>query len=345
MMVNPGLSVCAMRPEYRSWLQRAGYGAGTISTQLYRVERVEDHYGDLDHHFSFDRLESLIDVLRYSSDDERRGKPNPTLISFDGVVRSNLASYRNAVCRYGRFLTSALGGEASGLTHDRQASSCPSTRPQVEHPKTLAEFAFDGLASLRSIIESSQYKTIAQAVASLALFTHPDTVRQTGGRAVFLAIRDARRVGEIAEVGGRKVMLDDNKSPTDAFLWANRISRRGRDTQFNHIYAASGDPDAYTALPNICMTPAFIAKLTDTSEEIKQLLQFRSYELYGWVLPMKEPPSRPDDYDKLEWASPLDPVDDVRQAVEDAMARKPKDRTVQSARKLGWLFDEKQPRP
>ena len=99
------------------------------------------------------------------------------------------------------------------------------------------------------------------------------------------------------------MLLDDNKSPTDAFLWANGLSRRGPDTQFNHIYAASLDAEAYTALPNICMTPAFIAKLTDTSEDVRSLLRYRSYQLYEWTPAGQEPPERPEDYEALEWAA------------------------------------------
>ncbi len=332
-----------MRPEYRSWLRRNAYGDGTISARLYRVERVEEHYGDLDHHFDLDRLASIVDALRYSRDDERQGKPNPTLIPFDGVVRTNLASYRNAVCRYGVFLTSLRENDASGPIFDRLVPSRTSTKPKVEHPRTFAEFDFDGSASFRSMVASSQYATIAQAIASLTSFTHPDTVRQTGGRAIFLSVRDPRRVGEIAEVGGRKVLLDDNSSARDAFVWANKISRRGRDTQFNHIYAKSGDPDAYTALPNICMTPAFIAKSTDTNDEIKALIRFRSYDLYNWLPSDTEKPPRPEAYDNLQWAPPLEPVDDVRRAIEEAMRRKPKDRTVKSAVALGWLFGSASP--
>ena len=204
--------------------------------------------------------------------------------------------------------------------------------------RTLVDFNLNGRTALEAIVAASQYRTIAQAVASLTLFTHPNTVRQTGGKALFPAIRDPKRVGQTAEHEGRRVLLDDNKSPTDAFLWANGLTRRGPDTQFNHVYAVSLDADAYTALPNICMTPAFIAKLTDTSEEVGRLLKYRSYQLYEWVPKGHTPPERPPEYEVLEWAAPLPPVEDVRSAFVAAMASKPKDRTVLAARQLGWLF-------
>jgi hypothetical protein len=53
----------------------------------------------------------LIDLLRYSTDDARRSRPNPSKIPFDGDVRNNLASYRSAVERYRRYRD--LGGETT----------------------------------------------------------------------------------------------------------------------------------------------------------------------------------------------------------------------------------------
>ncbi len=346
-----------MRRDYKDWLNRQGYGDGTIVAQLHRVGRVEEHYGDLDAHFERDGLRSLVDALTYSTDDERQGKPNPTKIPFVGNARNNLASYKSAVLWYRRFREG--GADATAAADLAPAStSAPPQAPSTRRPvarrdaavgsalqarfgaRTLTDFSFNGRAALDAVIASSQYRTVAQAVASLTLFSHPRTVRQTGGRAIFPAIRNPRRVGQIDLHHGRQVLLDDNKSPTDAFLWANGLTRRGADTQFNHVYASSLDPDAYTALPNLCMTPAFIAKMTDTSEEVRNLLRYRSYQLYAWTPAGYAPPERPEDYEALEWAAPLPAVDDVRAVMSAAMATKPKDRTVIAARQLGWLFNE-----
>ena len=78
-----------MRHDYKDWLHGEGYGAGTIVAQLHRVGRVEEHYGDLDAHFEQDDLRSLIETLSYSTEDERRGLPNPTKIPFTGNVRND----------------------------------------------------------------------------------------------------------------------------------------------------------------------------------------------------------------------------------------------------------------
>ena len=339
-----------MRRDYEDWLRKQGYGEGTVNAQIYRVARVEEHYGDLDKHFDTDGTESLLRELAYSADDERRGRANSSKIVLVGNVRSNLADYKGAVSRYRRFRD---GGTAEGfacttvpVANCDTSVSSPNQRPPALQPtvvpsggsRTMMDFGLDGRAAFEAVIASSQYRTLEQAVASLALFSHPHTVRQTGGKALFPTIRNPRRVGQFDFHGDRRVLLDDNKSPTDAFLWANGLARRKADTQFNHVYAASQDPDAYTALPNICMTPAFVAKLTDTNKGIRRLLQYRSYRLYQWTPKGHAPPEQPEQYETLEWAAPLPPLADIRSTMMAAMATKPKDRTVLAVKELGWLF-------
>lgn len=101
-----------MKADYRQWLERQQYDPGTISAQLHRAGRVEKQYGDLDAHYAADMLSGVIEALRYSTEDERRGRPNPSKIPFEGNVRNNLASYRAAVERYRRFRSDDGTGEA-----------------------------------------------------------------------------------------------------------------------------------------------------------------------------------------------------------------------------------------
>ena len=81
-----------MLTTYESWLRGRGYDGGTVATQLARTARVEQHYGDVDKHYASDGLNSVLDLLRYSTEDERRGRANPTPIPINGVLRTNLAS-------------------------------------------------------------------------------------------------------------------------------------------------------------------------------------------------------------------------------------------------------------
>jgi hypothetical protein len=97
-----------MRSDYKKWLIDQKYASGTVTAQLHRAGRVEDCYGDLEAHCKNDKLQSVIDALVYSAEDERRNKPNPSKIPFEGNVRTNLASYKDAVIRYRKFLSGGL---------------------------------------------------------------------------------------------------------------------------------------------------------------------------------------------------------------------------------------------
>jgi hypothetical protein len=183
-------------------------------------------------------------------------------------------------------------------------------------------------------------------VASLTLFSHPETVRQTRLKPLFRVVRNAAKRGRVEAGEGGWIAYDDNKSPTDAFLWCNGLSAgKMRDVQFNHLYADSQNADQYTCLANLCVTPAFLAKLTDTRSNIRSLLRFRAYELYGWMPAGQEPPPKPADYSELTWAAPIPAVADVEGQVRAIMERKPKDRTVQIVRQIGWLYNDYQPSP
>jgi len=208
------------------------------------------------------------------------------------------------------------------------------------HP-TLQDFALDGVKALQFVIQGSSYGTIEQAVASLALFSNPETVRQTGNQPLFRIVRGPiPNRGDIAQgTDGRPILLDDNTGPTNAFLWANRVKpSKHRDVQFSHIWQRATDPSAYTNLANICLLPAFLAKLSDTHPEVSALLRRRARDLFGW-LPADEPiPNVSDVHHALDWAEPLPPIEDVAGRVRKEMLSKPKSRTTKSARQIGWLF-------
>jgi hypothetical protein len=92
-----------MRKDYRGWLETQEYSANTISTQCSHALRIEQAYGDLDELHEKDRLEGVLSTLRYTSDDARRGAPNPSKIQIGGDLYKSLASFRTAVGLYQRF--------------------------------------------------------------------------------------------------------------------------------------------------------------------------------------------------------------------------------------------------
>lgn len=98
-----------MKETYREWLEQQQYASNTVQAQIHRAGRVEECYGDLDRHYDRDELRSVINELKYSREDERRDKTNPSKIPFSGNIRNNLASYRNAIERYCRFRRETQG--------------------------------------------------------------------------------------------------------------------------------------------------------------------------------------------------------------------------------------------
>jgi hypothetical protein len=95
-----------MRLDYPKWLAAQQYSEGTQNTQIYRVKKVEEYYGDVEQHFINGTYQEIIDSLEYSANDERVNKPNPSKLTFDGNInlRNNLQSYKNAAVRYWKFL-------------------------------------------------------------------------------------------------------------------------------------------------------------------------------------------------------------------------------------------------
>jgi endonuclease len=94
-----------MRGDYQAWLISQEYSGGTVVAQLQRVGKVESAYGSLDDHIKAGTLDQIIRDLNYSTADERQGRANPSKLIFQGNVRNNLQSYKNAVVRYRKFVT------------------------------------------------------------------------------------------------------------------------------------------------------------------------------------------------------------------------------------------------
>ena len=94
-----------MRQEYRRWLVDKGYTTNSVASRVSDAQKVERIYGALDDLIAAGGYEGLIDELTYTSEDERRGKANPSRIKTDGNIRTNLASYKGAVALYRRFLS------------------------------------------------------------------------------------------------------------------------------------------------------------------------------------------------------------------------------------------------
>lgn len=223
-----------MRPDYKSWLEEQKYDPGTISAQLHRVGRVEDCYGDLDKHFVEGTLQAVIDELTYSADDERQNRPNPSKIPFKGNTRNNLASYKNAVVRYRKFLT---GG------WDRADSDAP-LRPQsflenvpqddFEIPTQKLSLERDMQVALRrnirqlgetlSIVDDGAERSVNSGLIDITC----EDVRD--GSLVVIELKagkaDSRAIGQI--LGYMGDLADEEAKPVHGILVAHEFDQRTR---------------------------------------------------------------------------------------------------------------------
>ncbi len=218
---------------------------------------------------------------------------------------------------------STLSRSAAARSPLAPAAACPSsTGPPASRRPSL------GRDGRRSLLRSPRTPCSSTRLPS----------PRPGGRALFPVVRDPTRRGEFGILpDGRQVLFDDNTTPTDAFLWAAERTK-GPDVQFNHVWSAPADPDAYTALWNLCCTPAFLAKASDTHRSTVAALRYRSWELYGHVPTGQPNPLRPEGYDIIRWAPAPAAVTNLEAVLRERMRAAPNHRATLVARRLGWAY-------
>lgn len=178
-----------MDRRYSEWLRRAVPTESTWSTKLSELRRVEALYGDLDALYDGDELQSLIDTLAYNADDERRNAPNPSLLTINGNLRNNLASYKSAVQKYARFRQDVeLEAARPALTPG----------PVVDEPTGETEYTF----SLERDLQAALRRSIAQLEPGMTIIDGGVERSVTSGRIDILAqdLAGARVVIELKAV-------------------------------------------------------------------------------------------------------------------------------------------------
>ncbi len=150
-----------MRIDYKGWLEERQYDTATITAQLHRAGRVEDCYGDLESHYREGTLQGIIDELKYSAEDERQNKPNPSKIPFIGNARKNLASYKNAVVLYRKFL--AGGWENSDVDAPKATAIIAPSLVSVQ----TAQIAADTPERQRFSLERDMQSMLRRDIESL----------------------------------------------------------------------------------------------------------------------------------------------------------------------------------
>lgn len=148
---------------------------------------------------------------------------------------------------------------------------------------------------------------LPELVAKTSLWASPEAVkklkRKLGSSTRYPNVR--RKRGE--EIKGdvvNGIRFDDNTYANIAIkemLGYKGDSKKHIKNMFTcHIYDETCyDEDYHTKIENLVLIPKAIAQLSDYHDEVKLVLKYRAYELYGWYYPKdKEPPTKPSNYPK-----------------------------------------------
>lgn len=218
-----------MRPEYRQWLISQKYAANTVAAQVHRAGRVEEFHGDLDQHYDNDRMQSLIETLRYSTEDARRNRPNPTSIPIEGDIRNNLASYKNAIERYRRFRDSGHdlpeGPPAARGTASDEVVDEPGNRISLERDMQAAlRIAIDQLEPGLTIIDDGAERSVESGFIDI-------TARDTAGAVVVIELKAGvagqRAVAQILSYMG-DVAIEEAGTPIRGILVASEFDAKAK---------------------------------------------------------------------------------------------------------------------
>jgi hypothetical protein len=220
-----------VNPNYPRWLVEQKYSEGTQNTQIYRAQRVEDSYGNLDEHFANGTYQNIIDALEYSASDERANKPNPSKLTFEGNIRNNLQSYKNAAVRYLKFLKD---DEFRSRDPGQESSENAGTDPAMEE---VAQQRFslerDMQAALRLNIKSldPSLRIIDDGAERAVGSGLIDITCEDGNALVVVELKagkaDSRAIGQILGYMG-DLNEEEGGKPVRGILVAHDFDRRAR---------------------------------------------------------------------------------------------------------------------
>jgi hypothetical protein len=225
-----------MRTDYRDWLQGQGYAENTCNAQVARLQRIETEYGTVEDMVANGTYDKVFAELSYSTADERHGRPNPSRFRIDGNLRNNLASYKDALARYRRFLdTSAAPGVVSAVTTP-EAIAPVLRRPTEPDPAEKQRLALErdmqtalrrDLGSLEPglrIIDDGAERAVSTGFVDIL-------AEDASGTVVVIELKagrsDARVVGQTLGYMG-DLMVEDPEKPVRGIIVAHEFDPRTR---------------------------------------------------------------------------------------------------------------------
>lgn len=169
----------------------------------------------------------------------------------------------------------------------------------------LQDEIWDGFSDVCEVV-AAVHKTPTHAIVERSVFPPRALVTHTGGRPIvnavragsfdrigrrerrsFISAQDAAREWDLPFPQGaaKGVYVDDNFCAHTVFnacfdaTWVG-----GTFTHLAHVFdgAASKSPMFFTALPNLILVPAWLAKFTDADEAVRKSLRWIARRFYGF---------------------------------------------------------------
>ena len=91
--------------DFRKWLVVQGQKEASASSRVSNVAHVEEHLGGLEELFAAQGRDGVLSQFEYSTEDERRGRQNPSPVPIKGDLRTGLATLKQALKLYHSFLS------------------------------------------------------------------------------------------------------------------------------------------------------------------------------------------------------------------------------------------------
>lgn len=275
---------------FKTWLERKGYGAGTITSRCSNCERVESELGiNLDDEFKVDEMRRLLSLFEYSKDDARRGLNPRHGMYIDGNVYNGTATLRSALNLYYQF--------------KMQPEINPKTRMVAPHANHRVHKTLDG----HSVCErAAQILNIdfARLIAATALWAPASEHEALNGGAAKKCRRAQTTKGERPKEVIDGIYLDNNTIPNSQM---KRVLKKHygispvQNYETCHVWPMTCyDVRYHTCFANLVLLPREIAALSDHSERIRKVLQYRAFEVFGWYPEEEAEPVKPDNY-PTEW--------------------------------------------
>ncbi len=117
------------KKHFENWLRtEKGFKETTIKSRISNCKRVEQYEGNLDNHFNRDKLKNLIELLEYSTQDQKHKNQPKHKVPINGDTRNGTATLKQAMKLYREFKvsesTEVLGpGQVINMNIYKQAAN------------------------------------------------------------------------------------------------------------------------------------------------------------------------------------------------------------------------------